>query len=98
MRDVEGVINASPMGMTGQVPMPRTVLEALSLTAREAYVFDMVYSPLETDLLKEARRIRREGVDGLVMLIGQARFAFVKFFNEWPPEKFDAELRKLLTS
>lgn len=100
MRDAEGVINASPMGMSGQPPMPQAILDAVSYADPNAYVFDMVYSPLETDLLKAAKASGREAIDGLTMLIGQAGGAFLGFFGQWPdPEGiYDVELRALLTS
>jgi shikimate dehydrogenase len=61
-------------------------------------VFDMVYAPLRTALLEAARKADRIGMDGLVMLIGQAATAFHIFFG-WPaPREHDAELRALLTA
>ena len=97
MRGADGVINASPLGMTGQPPMPRSILDSLALTHSDAYVFDMVYNPLETPLLRRARELNRGTVDGLVMLIGQAKWAFKHFFGRYPPDSLDAELRELLT-
>jgi len=47
-----------------------------------------------------ARAARTHGlrtVDGLTMLIGQARRAFALFFGAEPPRGRDAELRALLT-
>ena len=93
----EGVINASPLGMAGQPPMPQSVLDALALTSDDAFVFDMVYSPIETELLRTARSIDRATIDGLVMLVGQAADAFRCFFGISPPRQHDAELRALLT-
>lgn len=98
MRDVAQVINASPLGMTGKPAMPASILEALNVSAPDACVFDMVYAPIETGLLKSAAAIGRETVDGLVMLAGQAKGAFRHFFGQYPDEKFDAELRALLTA
>jgi shikimate dehydrogenase len=97
MRGVDGVINASPMGMTGQEAMPAAILDALRFADPQAYVFDMVYSPLETDLLKTAKASGRQAIDGLTMLIGQAGGAFRQFFGQLPPREHDAELRALLT-
>ena len=94
----EGIINASPLGMTGQPPMPPAVLDALNLADPNAWVFDMVYSPLETDLLKAARTNDLVSVDGLVMLVGQAKAAFEQFFGLRPSDEHDAELRALLTA
>lgn len=98
------VINATPLGMDGASPMPSALLRALSRTGEDALVFDMVYAPLETALLKAAKAFDRKTVDGLVMLVEQAREAFFLFFQEELTEeseallhRHDAELRELLT-
>jgi len=44
----------------------------------------MVYKPLETQLLAEARRLGRPAVDGLAMLIGQARPSFAALYGRDP--------------
>ena len=92
------IINASPMGMAGKQRMDPAILEALALTDSQALVFDMVYAPLETELLARARALGRLSVDGLAMLIGQAELAFGLFFNADAPRQHDAELRRLLTA
>jgi shikimate 5-dehydrogenase len=58
----------------------------------------MVYNPIDTALLAATRRRERVAVDGLVMLVAQAREAFKLFFGELPPSDAasDAELRELL--
>jgi shikimate dehydrogenase len=56
----------------------------------------MVYAPLETPLLKEARRLGLRTIDGLQMLVAQAAVAFEKFFGQPAPREHDAELRALL--
>ncbi|HKX78586.1 MAG TPA: shikimate dehydrogenase [Novosphingobium sp.] len=91
---VQLIVNATSLGMKGQPPLP-VAIDALPATAT---VFDMVYVPLETKLLHEARKRGLRAVDGLVMLIEQADEAFGAFFNTAPPRQHDAELRALLTS
>jgi shikimate dehydrogenase len=61
-------------------------------------VFDMVYDPLETDLLRQARACGLIAIDGLDMLVAQAAAAFELFFCEAAPRQHDAELRELLTA
>jgi shikimate dehydrogenase len=90
------VINATPMGMTHADAMPDALLDALALAAPGATAFDMVYEPLRTPFLQAAEAAGLRTVDGLTMLIGQARRAFRHFFGADPPEA-DAELRRLLT-
>jgi shikimate dehydrogenase len=84
--------------MAGQEPMPGFILDELVGLAVDALVFDMVYAPLETQLLKTARQGGYRTADGLVMLIGQAATAFERFFGQPPPREHDAELRRLLTA
>lgn len=92
------LINATQLGMNGQERMPGFVLSQLDELAEGALVFDMVYAPLETDLLAAARRQGIRTSDGLAMLIGQAAVAFEKFFGQPAPREHDAELRALLTA
>ena len=87
------LINASALGMAGYPPLDID----LSLLRAGAAVLDMVYHPLDTDLLRQARSRRLVAIDGLQMLIWQAVMAFRHFFKASPPEPVDSEeLRKLL--
>lgn len=94
----EVIINATPLGMTGAPPMPRSVLDHLSDPMPDAAVLDMVYSPLDTEFLRAAENAGCRTIDGLAMLIGQAAAAFEKFFGAAAPREHDAELRTLLTA
>jgi shikimate dehydrogenase len=88
------VVNASPLGMTGQPPLAYD----FSHTPPGSVFYDIVTSPLETPLLVEARARGFRTIDGLAMLIGQAAVAFEQFFGAAPPrDDGDAELRALLT-
>ena len=81
MRDAGCVINATSVGLggTGSLNLP------LDLTPKDCVIMDMVYRPLETPLLAEARALRRRTVDGLEMLIRQAEPSFEAFFGRRPP-------------
>lgn len=79
------VINATSLGMAGQPALEPD----LSSTDEDALVFDMVYAPLTTRLLETARAAGRRTVDGLSMLIGQARPSFEAFFGRPPPAETD---------
>jgi len=92
------VINATQLGMAGQEAMPGFILDELSQMAPDGLVFDMVYAPLETELLAAARRLGVRTSDGLTMLIGQAATAFERFFGQPAPREYDEELRVMLTS
>jgi shikimate dehydrogenase len=58
---------------------------ALTLAPSTAVVMDMDYRPLVTPLLAEARTRGLQTVDGLAMLIGQARPSFEALFGVAPP-------------
>ena len=88
------LVNASALGMSGQPPLEID----LSPLPEDAVVYDIVYAPLETALLAQARDRELDTVDGLDMLIGQAALAFELFFGAEPPRDRDEELRALLTS
>ncbi|MBU3076923.1 shikimate dehydrogenase [Sphingomonas quercus] len=89
------VVNATSLGMTGKPPLP----VHLSHLPPGAIVYDAVYAPLETPLLAEARAAGHPVVDGLAMLIGQARLAFRHFFGTEAPADAGADdaLRLILT-
>ncbi|THD35974.1 MAG: shikimate dehydrogenase [Sphingomonas sp.] len=87
------LVNASSLGMVGQPPLDLD----LSALPDDAVVYDVVYAPLGTGLLKAARDRDLDTVDGLEMLIGQAALAFELFFSAAPPRERDDELRALLT-
>jgi shikimate dehydrogenase len=92
------LINASPLGMTGFEAMPEAMLGLVDLMQPHGIVFDMVYSPVETQLLARARLRGLKAIGGLDMLIGQADAAFRLFFGQPAPREHDDELRRLLTS
>ena len=86
------VINATTLGMTGNPP----VRIDLSRYDADTIVFEMVYAPLATPLLAQARKLGMRTIDGLQMLVGQAGAAFALFYGCNPPREHDAELRALL--
>ena len=91
------IINASPLGMAGSPDMPPRLLDCVAAHARGATLFDMVYSPLRTAFLEIGEANGGTAVDGLTMLIGQARTAFEHFFGR-PPPPDDDDLRTMLVS
>ncbi len=88
------LVNASPLGMTGFPAFPF----GLSSLADDALVYDLVYEPLETALLRAARERGLRTIDGLSMLIPQAALSFARFFGANAPRTLDWQLRELLTS
>ncbi|WP_299308892.1 shikimate dehydrogenase [uncultured Croceicoccus sp.] len=88
------VINASPLGMTGQPPLPFD----FSHVPPRSICYDIVTAPARTPFLDEASERGYRTVDGLSMLIGQADHAFRRFFGAHPPRGEDEELRRRLTA
>lgn len=84
------VVNASSLGMEGQPPLDLN-LDKLST---DALVNDIVYSPLETDLLKAAKERGNPIVTGIGMLLHQARPSFYEWFDVMPG--VDEELERLV--
>jgi shikimate dehydrogenase len=84
------LVNCTPLGMTGK--------EALQIDLgplkKSAVVYDIVYVPLETALLAQAKKRGHRTVDGLGMLLQQAGFGFRKWFGGEP--KVTPELRSVV--
>ena len=74
------LVNTTTLGMSGQ-PSLEIELDDLPLTA---IVNDIVYSPLETDLLAVARNLGNPPIDGMGMLLHQARPGFAAWFGRDP--------------
>jgi shikimate dehydrogenase len=81
------LVNATSLGMRGAPPLEIPSLEGL---APAAAVYDLVYAPRRTALLEAAATLGLKTIEGLDMLIGQARPSFRAFFSASPPESVDA--------
>lgn len=77
---IDGLVNATPVGM---LKHPGTPLPA-SLLRPQMWVADVVYVPLETELLKSARAIGCKTLDGGGMAVLQAAEAFRLFTGVTP--------------
>lgn len=91
---VEGcatVVNTTSLGMTGK-PELRVPLDAIG---PDMLVTDLVYMPLETRLLREAKEQGAQTVDGLGMLLHQAVPGFERWFGI-RPEVDEATRRAIL--
>jgi len=86
------VVNASPLGMTGN---PELEFD-WSHAPPGSIAYDIVTSPVETRFLANARALGLATINGLAMLIGQAAIAFEKFYGTLPPREFDSELFEVL--
>jgi shikimate dehydrogenase len=83
------LVNTTSLGMSGQPALDLS----LDRLPKSALVCDIVYIPLETPLLAAARQRGNAVVNGLGMLIHQARPAFKAWFGVMPDAT--AELRRL---
>lgn len=90
MEGVNAVINTTSLGMVGK-PEMRVPLDAL---APGMLVSDLVYTPLQTKLLRAATDAGATAVDGLGMLLHQAAPGFERWFKVKP--EVDDELRAVV--
>ena len=93
LRGANGLVHATPTGMD---KLPGLPLDA-GLLRPDMWVSEIVYFPLETALLKAARRIGCATADGGHMAVGQAFGAFQHFTGEAPDAaRMDAHFRRLV--
>ena len=74
------LVNATNLGMTGKEPLEID----LAALPKDAVVADIVYSPLKTPLLAQARARGNRVVGGLGMLLHQAVPGFERWFGVRP--------------
>jgi shikimate dehydrogenase len=84
------VVNTTSLGMKGEGQITLDMAQV----PKEALVTDIVYVPLETPFLKAARLAGLRTIDGLGMLLHQARPGFEKWFGVLPD--VTPELRQLV--
>ena len=91
--DAEFIANASPVGM-----YPKCDASPIDLTKFPdcKAVADVIYNPLETKLVAQAKELGMRGVSGLEMLVAQALYA-VEFFldTKLDEEKIDEVYKKI---
>lgn len=90
LQGAELLVNTTSLGMNGE-DVPQIDWDRIS---PGALVTDIVYTPLETGLLRQARAAGFATVDGLGMLLHQAVPGFEKWFGVRPEVTDD--LRQLL--
>ena len=72
---VDGVVNGTPVGMYFQ---PGTPVD-LAAIGEQRWIFDAIYSPVETELMTRAADAGLQRISGLDLFIGQAIDAFEIF-------------------
>ena len=95
IRSLEGtsiIVNATPIGMKGfmadQMPLDNKDLDKLS---QDTVIYDIVYNPVKTVLIKEAQKRNLRTIGGLDMLIYQAERAL----QIWTGKTPDAKIMKI---
>jgi len=84
LRDADALINATSVGM---YPRANQTLVSASMMHRGLVVNDIVYEPLRTRLLREARRAGARTIGGLGMLVHQGALAFEIWTGKRAPIK-----------
>jgi shikimate dehydrogenase len=85
LSNVQLLVNTTPLGMTPDVdssPLPENVK-----LSSNTLVYDLVYNPRETKLVKDAKAQGCHTTTGLGMLIEQAAIAFQLWTGHTPPQK-----------
>jgi shikimate dehydrogenase len=94
LRSASGLIQATPVGMDGHPGMPLDP----ALLHPSLWISEIVYVPLETPLLKAARRVGCRTADGGHMNVGQAIGAFKLFTGlDADPARMEAHFRRLVS-
>ncbi len=84
LKNADVLINATSVGMS---PKAGQTLVSASMMHRGLAVYDIVYEPLRTKLLREARRAGGRTIDGLGMLVHQGALAFEIWTGKRAPIK-----------
>jgi shikimate dehydrogenase len=87
LRGTELLVNTTSVGMSphaGESPVPAALLEKIPA------VFDIVYNPIQTQLLKDAKKTGAKTIGGVDMLAWQGALAFEK----WTGSKAPLELMR----
>lgn len=79
------IINATAGGMTGKPDLDVDISKAKS----GSFVYDLIYTPRHTKLLREAKKSGCQTLGGLEMLIAQARPSFKLFYGQEAPQTPD---------
>jgi shikimate dehydrogenase len=93
--DCHLLVNTTSVGMAGGTASAGGTIVDLEMLAAGAIVNDIVYTPLVTPFLEAARRTGHHVVDGLGMLLHQARPGFKAWFGVAPEVDEDLRVRML---
>lgn len=87
------LINATPIGLKKSDPL----IVDENLLHKDLFVYDLIYNPAETKLLKAAKKAQASCSNGLGMLLYQGEAAFAKFAGVCPvPENVVESMKTAL--
>ena len=81
LADIDLIVNATPLGMNPSDPTPVPA----RLLAPHHIIFDCVYGPSKTALIRAAEEAGARGANGLSMLLHQGALSFSVWFNREAP-------------
>ena len=84
---VDILINTTPIGMYPEIDISPISKDLLN---ENLFIFDIIYNPLQTRLLKDAKEIGSKTLNGLDMFINQGALAF----EWWTDKKPNVKLMK----
>jgi len=89
---VDGIVNATPVGMTWSpgTPIPLAAIDG------QRWIFDAIYSPIETPLMVRAATVGLARITGFDLFFGQAVDAFELFTGHALPTPVQTELETSL--
>ena len=88
LNDVQLLVNCTPVGMrNNSMDISPVKFNILSTLPKNSIVYDLIYNPYKTVLLKEAQNLGLKTINGLDMLIYQAQKAFEIWTGEIPDFK-----------
>jgi shikimate dehydrogenase len=85
--DIDLIVNCTPLGMYDKeykniMPVP------VNWNLKGKFIFDLVYNPVDTLLMKKARREGAEVIEGIELLVNQAALSFKIWFGIMPEDKY----------
>jgi len=81
IKDTDILINCTPIGMVPNItntPISKEILHT------DLFVFDVIYNPLETQLIKDSKDVGCQTLGGLDMLVNQGALAFEWWTGKTP--------------
>ncbi len=95
LKYIDLIVNCTPLGMDigsykNLTPIP------ISWDLKKKFIFDMVYKPAETRLMKKARKEGAVVINGMEMLLNQAIFSFKVWFDIMPEINVIKEIFKIV--